>query len=374
MRWGGALIAVGATAALVAANMPRGAADFRWATTAELAQPRAYASATLLPTGEIFVFGGLDENDPAVVNASTELIDPASGTVREIAQPSPGRLHHTLTLANGDTLVVAGGVEWFQGKFHSSDRVDVYLPFEHKWKRAAPLLQARSDHGAAPLPDGKVLVAGGNFGTLPLASSEIYDPRTDRWTKAAPMPDARVRFSIAPLPDGRVLVVGGLNRIGQPMTSSTIYDPGADEWLPGPELSMPRVEQAAVSLRGGDVLIIGGQGAASTTAERYDWKTQNFLFAGSLVQPRLIEQAALLPDGRVLITGGSLQVPQRTEWVPVAGAEVWDPVSNRWSEFTSPTLPRALGDLVVAGRDAYLIGGISDNLSALRTIERLSLR
>jgi hypothetical protein len=122
------------------------------------------------------------------------------------------------------------------------------------------------------------------------------------------------------------------------------------------------------------VLIIGGQGAASTTAERYDWKTQNFLFAGSLVQPRLIEQAALLPDGRVLITGGSLQVPQRTEWVPVAGAEVWDPASNRWSDFTSPTLPRALGDLVVAGRDAYLIGGISDNLSALRTIERLSLR
>ena len=362
-----------AIAGLIVASVPRNE-QIRWAEMAALARPRAYASATLLPTGEIFVFGGLDENDPAVVNASTELIDPAAGTVREVAQPSPGRLHHTLTLADDDTLVVAGGVEWYQDKFHSSDRVDVYLPFEHAWKRAAPLLQARSDHGAAPLPGGKVLVTGGNFGTLPLSSSEIYDPHTDRWTRAAPMLDARVRFSMAALPDGRVLVVGGLNKIGRAMTSSEIYDPVVNEWLPGPDLAMPRVEQAVVTLRGGDVLVIGGQGAASTTAERYDWKTQNFLFAGTLMQPRLIEQAALLPDGRVLITGGSLQVPERTDWVPVAGAEAWDPNTNHWSPFMSPALPRALGDLVVVGREVFLVGGLTDNLAALRTIERLSLR
>jgi Kelch motif protein/galactose oxidase-like protein len=373
MRWGGALIACAGIAALIAASVPRGG-GISWSTSAELAQPRAYASAALLPTGEIFVFGGLDENDPAVVNATTELVDTAAGTVREVPQPAPGRLHHTLTLADEDTLVVAGGVEWYQDKFHSSDRVDVYLPFEHAWKRAAPLLQARSDHGAAPLPGGRVLVTGGNFGTLPLASSEIYDPRTNAWHIAAPLPEPRVRFSIAALPDGRVLVAGGLSKIGKAMGTSVIYDPAKDTWSSGPDMFMPRVEQAMVQLRDGDVLFIGGQDAASTTAERYSVASNTFTLAGSLVEPRLIEQAALLPDGRVLITGGSRQIPERANWVPVNNAEIWDPATNGWSAFKSPTLNRALGDLVVAGKDAYLIGGITDDLAALRAIERLSYR
>ena len=373
MRWAGALIAPLAIALTVVASMPRNG-EIHWAESATLAQPRAYASATLLPTGEIFVFGGLDEKDPAVVNATTELIDPISGKVGAMAQPVPGRLHHTLTLADPDTLVVAGGVEWYSGAFHSSDRVDVYLPFEHAWKRAAPLIQARSDHGAAPLPGGKVLITGGNFGTLPLASSEIYDPRANTWRNAAPLPEPRVRFSIAALPDGRVLVAGGLSKIGKPMATSVIYDPAKDAWTAGPDMFVPRVEQAMVQLRDGDVMLIGGQDAASTTAERYDVKTNQFLLAGALVEPRLIEQAALLSDGRVLITGGSRQTPDIIGWVPFNNAEIWDPATNRWRAYRAPTLNRALGDLVVVGSDAYLIGGITDNLAALRTIERLSLR
>jgi Kelch motif protein len=374
MRGVGVLIAACATVALVVADVPQAAADIRWTALTELSRPRAYASATLLPTGEILIFGGLDENDPRVVNPTTEILDPVSGGVRVIEQPLPGRLHHTTTFAAEDKLVVAGGVEWYRGAFHSSDRVDVYAPFKHEWSRAAPLHQARSDHGAAPLPDGHVLVTGGNFGTLPLASSEIYDPRTDVWSDAAPLPEPRLRFSIAPLPDGRVLVAGGLNKLGFPQASTVIYDARTDRWTAGPNMSVARVQQAMAVLASGDVLLIGGQQAASNTAERYDTRLGRFVSAGTLVAPRLIEQAAELPDGRVLITGGSIQAVGDLAWVPVAAAEVWDPRANEWSAFASPSLPRALGDLVVTRSDAYLIGGISDGLAALRTIERLPLR
>jgi hypothetical protein len=368
------IVAIAATLSLVAANVPQAAADVRWTTMAELSRPRAYASSVLLPTGEILVFGGLDDGDPAVVNATTEIIDPVSGGVRVIPQPLPGRLHHTMTFGANDKLVVAGGVEWYGGAFHSSDRVDVYDPFAHTWIRAEPLIQARSDHGAARLHDGRVLVTGGNFGTKPLASSEVYDPRSNFWNDAAPLPEPRLRFSMAPLPDGRVLVAGGLSKLGQPLATSVIYDPATDKWTRGPDMSVARVQQAMVVLQNGDVLLIGGQGAASNSAERYEARRGTFDFAGTLGAPRLIEQAAVLPDGRVLITGGSLQVAGKGEWVPVAAAEVWDPQSNEWSAFTSPALPRALGDLVVTRSDAYLIGGISDGLAALRTIERLPLR
>jgi hypothetical protein len=345
-----------------------------WAVAGELAQPRAYASVVTLPTGEIFVFGGLDEQDPQIVSTTTELIDPLTGSTRTLAQRLPGRLHHTVTLGWADRLVVAGGVEWYGGSFHSTDRVDVYLPYQHQWIHAQPLLQARSDHGAAALADGEILVTGGNFNARPLASTEIYDPRTDVWREAAPLPAPRVRFSIATLPDGRVLVAGGLSQIGQPLSSSLIYEPDHDRWVAGPDLAVARVQHATVVLPNGDVLLVGGQFAASNTAERYDVARNSFTFAGTLAWPRLVEQAAVLPDGRVLITGGSLEVPGRTDWVPVADAEVWDPATNTWSAFASPALSRALGDLVPTPDGVYLVGGLGDGLAARQAIERLIIR
>ncbi len=345
-----------------------------WALSGELAQPRAYASAVTLPTGEIFVFGGLDEHDPEVVSTTTELIQPLTGDVRTLPQRLPGRLHHTVTLGWGDRVVVAGGVLWFGGGFHSTDRVDVYLPYQRQWIHAAPLLTARSDHGAAALPGGEVLVTGGNLDVRPLSSSEIYDPRTDTWREAAPLPEPRVRFSMAALPDGRVLVAGGLSKIGRPLATSVIYEPSRDRWVNGPDMSVARVQHASVALASGDVLFIGGQSAASNTAERYDYLRNIFTFAGTLARPRLVEQAAVLPDGRVLITGGSLEVPDRTEWVPVADAEIWDPSTNTWSVFASPTLSRALGDLVTTRDGVYLVGGIGDGLAARQAIERLVIR
>jgi N-acetylneuraminic acid mutarotase len=346
----------------------------RWSVSGELARPRAYASALALPTGEIFVFGGLDEHDPQVVSTTTELIEPLTGATRTLPQRLPGRLHHTVTVGWADRVVVAGGVEWYGQSFHSTDRVDVYLPYERRWVHAHPLQRARSDHGAARLPNGEVLVTGGNFNARPLASTEIYDPRTDSWREAAPLPAPRVRFSIAALPDGRVLVAGGLSPIGQPLGSSLIYEPDHDRWIPGPDLSTARVQHAAVTLASGDVLFIGGQFAASNTAERYDVARNIFTFAGTLVRPRLVQQAVVLPGGRVLITGGSLEVPGRTDWVPVADAEIWDPATNRWSAFASPALSRALGDLIATSDGVYLVGGVGDGLAARQAIERLAAR
>jgi hypothetical protein len=349
-------------------------ASSSWALSGQLAQPRAYASALTLPTGEIFVFGGLDEHDPEVVSSTTELIQPLTGDVRTLAQRLPGRLHHTVTLGWGDRVVVAGGVLWFGEGFHSTDRVDIYLPYQRQWIHAAPLLTARSDHGAAPLPDGEVLVTGGNLDARPLSSTEIYDPRTDTWREAAPLPSPRVRFSIAALPDGRILVAGGLSKIGLPLATSVIYEPAHDRWVRGPDMSVARVQHASVALASGDVLFVGGQSAASNTAERYDYLRNIFTFAGTLVRPRFVEQAAVLADGRVLITGGSLEVPGRTEWVPVADAEIWDPSTSSWSVFASPTLSRALGDLVTTRDGVYLVGGIGDGLAARQAIERLVIR
>lgn len=344
-----------------------------WSVAASLDHPRAYATAVTLPNGKILVFGGLDQNDPQLVNPTSELIDPATARVTTLPGHVPGRLHLTATVAE-DRVVAAGGVEWTGGRFGSTDHVKVFLPEAGRWIAAAPLLQGRSDHGAAALGGGRVLVTGGNFNARPLASSEIYDVGADLWRTAAPLSHPRVRFSIAPLPDGRVLVAGGLDETGHPLASSEIYDPRADRWTPGPDMSVARVQHTSVALPGGDVLFIGGQNGASGTAERYDHRSGTFAWAGSLITPRLVAQAAVLPDGRVLVTGGSPERPGRTDWVPFPDAEVWDPRTDLWSAFPSPAMPRALGQLVPTPWGLFLISGIGTDQAAEGTIEHLTLR
>jgi hypothetical protein len=85
--------------------------------------------------------------------------------------------------------------------------------------------QARSNMNSVLLPDGSVLVVGGNtaanFGT-PYLQSLRYNPATDTWTPMASQALRRAYHSTAVLlPDGRVLsagdngpgAIGGHNRV-----------------------------------------------------------------------------------------------------------------------------------------------------------------
>src|SRR3954451_3754154 len=69
----------------------------------------------------------------------------------------------------------------------------------------------------APLPDGRVLVVGGtysdgNTSATDLSSAEIFDPATNSFSSAGigSMTVPRSAAVAAPLPDGRVLVAGGV--------------------------------------------------------------------------------------------------------------------------------------------------------------------
>src|SRR4029077_11301612 len=74
---------------------------------------------------------------------------------------------------------------------------------------------ARYAAAAAPLSDGRVLVAGGFYddglGDHYLASAEIFNPATNSFSSAGigAMSVARHGAVAAPLSDGRVLIAGG---------------------------------------------------------------------------------------------------------------------------------------------------------------------
>jgi hypothetical protein len=72
-----------------------------------------------------------------------------------------------------------------------------------------PLATARRKHTATLLPNGKLLVAGGNGSGNALASAELYDPSTGIWTGIGSLNTGRESHTATLLPNGKVLVAGG---------------------------------------------------------------------------------------------------------------------------------------------------------------------
>jgi hypothetical protein len=186
---------------------------------------------------------------------------------------------------------------------------------------------ARSTAVAAPLQDGRILVAGGTNGTV-LSSAEIYDPATGTFSPTGSMLTARAAAAAAPLPDGRVLIAGGFG-VGN-LASAEIYDPVSGTFSATGSLVTARQSTAAAPLPDGRVLVAGGFGAAAlASAELFDPVTSTFSPTGSMSVPRFGLSAAVLADGRVMVAGGSSLPPVR------ASTETYDPATGSFSPSVS---------------------------------------
>jgi hypothetical protein len=90
-----------------------------------------------------------------------------------------------------------------------------------EWKYTGSLKTARFHHTAALLPDGRVLVVGGEHPHHPLASAELYDPATGVWNVTASLNFPRRGHTATVLSDRRVLIAGGDNQ--GTLASSELY-------------------------------------------------------------------------------------------------------------------------------------------------------
>jgi hypothetical protein len=83
------------------------------------------------------------------------------------------------------------------------------------WLATGSMNSVRGNHTATRLQDGRVLVAGGYYASATVdrsyyhSSAEIYDPVTRIWTLTGSMAAARASHTATLLPNGKVLVVGG---------------------------------------------------------------------------------------------------------------------------------------------------------------------
>src|ERR1041385_641288 len=179
------------------------------------------------------------------------------------------------------------------------------------WAATGSLGTARTLHTATLLPNGKVLVAGGNNYSGILGSAELYDPASGTWAATGSLGTARVFHTATLLPSGKVLVAGGAHSSGY-LSSAELYDPGTGTWAATGSLGTAREFHTATLLPSGKVLVAGGGGTDGLplpSAELYDPASGTWTTTGSLATGRFLHTETLLPNGKVLVTGGENSTP-----------------------------------------------------------------
>ena len=223
------------------------------------------------------------------------------------------------------------------------------------WTSGRSMASPRQDQTATLLPNGLVLVAGGNSGTAALASAELYDPATGSWSPTGSMAGTRQAHTATLLTSGKVLVVGGSDGIGN-LVSAELYEPSTGTWSATGSLSRrARAHHAAVRLPTGKVLVAGGSASGSTDddAELYDPATATWSAAGTMVQKRSDHGLVSLPGGKVLAVGGlNLQTG-----VSTAGAELYDPATGTWTATGSLLEARSSASAVLLPTGKVLVAG-----------------
>src|SRR5438128_3867520 len=153
------------TAALLLATPVWAQEPGTWAPIADLNQPRAEHTATLLANGTVLISGGRDAADQPL--ASAEIYDPATGGFTLLASPLPAPVWgHTATRLDDGTVLIAGG----QRGARYRRAAQVFDPASATSAALTPMSTPRGRHTATLLRDGRVLLAGGTDGVEPLAS------------------------------------------------------------------------------------------------------------------------------------------------------------------------------------------------------------
>ncbi|MBS1786204.1 MAG: HYR domain-containing protein [Acidobacteria bacterium] len=183
---------------------------------------------------------------------------------------------------------------------------------------------ARRGHTMTALPDGRVVIIGGENETGAVAEAEILDSAAASLTIGSRSITARSRHTATLIDDGRVLVIGGTMQ-NKLLNSTEWFDPATQKFSAGPRLNSGRAGHTATELADGRLLVAGGN--AEGNAEIFDPSTGRFtLLRAKLGSKPSFHSAALLADGKVLLAGG---VAQDGHWL--RSALLFDPATMNFA-------------------------------------------
>ncbi|GGK06966.1 hypothetical protein GCM10010123_40910 [Pilimelia anulata] len=248
-----------------------------------------------------------------------------SGAWEVLPYTSPVRGIHAAVLRNGKVLLIAGSgndVGEFQaGRFTSS----LYDPADGSF---TPITTPADFFcaGHAQLPDGRLLVLGGNAaypapdgssGYKGLRVSYVFDPATNSYTRTNDMNEGHWYPSATTLGNGDILSVGGLNERSEGSVATEYFSAAEGRWLKPDEVAQTYrfwgLYPSMILTGDGRLFYTGshvfGDGQPGSGASLYDHRTGAVTDVPGLREKDRRDQSmsVLLPpaqDQRVLTMGG----------------------------------------------------------------------
>ncbi len=238
------------------------------------------------------------------------------------------------------------------------------------WRAVRAPMFAPAMGSALLLTDGTVMVhtAVGRARWMRLTPDIDGNYARGTWSQMASLPDGYtpLYFASAVLPDGRVLIEGGEYNDGAPIAETNlgaIYDPKLDTWTPvDPPTGWLSIGDAPSIVLPNGVFMMGN--AVTRQQALFDAQTLTWTTTGTGKADRNNEEGwTLLPDGRVLTvdttngTNSEIYDPSTGSWTS-AGSTVADLIAG---QEVGPTITMANGRVLALGATGataiYGVGG-----------------
>jgi hypothetical protein len=314
------------------------------------------ATATIDSTGLMTAVGQGTTTVQATFNSVTGSSSLTVGVAsfRSVGSLNTSRAQHTATLLqNGKVLIVGGQNNLSSGNDTTLASSEIYDPVSQTFSLSGSLNTPRSSHTATLLPNGKVLIAGGeqildSYGDIGgVFTLELYDPTSGTFS-VVPGSLTEALSPATLLNNGMVLFNESLSgfysgNVGPPQ----LYDPSTGIMSNTGYSVTNRVDGTYTStlLNDGTVLLAGGEawyGTASqtTNTELFSPATETFAATGSLVTPTMYQTATLLNTGSVLLAAGANLSGTNGSMVDLNGAELYNPTAKTFATTGSLAIAR----------------------------------
>ena len=262
----------------------------------------------------------------------------AVGTWTPLANTAPESIALMLQLSDGSVMCQGNlNTNWYR---LTPDTNGSYA--NGTWTKLAPMHDSRLYFCSQVLNDGRVLVGGGEYGTVTSnLTCEVYQPTNNTWTLTPSIGVAISDGESVVLPNGNVMV----QPVNDPL-GTRIFNIASNTWSNGPTLLNDQNEASWVKLPDQSILTIDD---GSITTERYipslnQWVPDGTVPVNLYNYKSELGAGYLLPNGKVFFLGSTNQTAIYTPWTTnYAGIYTPAGATNAGSWSLGPVIPNNLG-------------------------------